>query len=116
MRLSGARQVGLVSSCLFKEVARSTHRPRTHRAGVLGVMALDPPGAAVYSDVLTSLLSLGRVAAYCLAEDGHDLMVCPAGVKQAWWVSWCTPTGKKTSIDSLSYGNGHSELYPLRYN
>src|SRR5215216_6511551 len=43
-------------------------------------------------------------------------MVCPAGVDRACWVSWCTPAGKKTSIDSLSYGNGHSELYPGRYN
>ena len=44
------------------------------------------------------------------------LLVCPARVKGAWWVSWCTPAGKKTSIDSLSYGNGRSEFYPNRYN
>ena len=40
--LSGARRVGLVSSCLFREVARSDR----------------------------------RVAAYCLAEAGHDPGKC----------------------------------------
>ena len=77
---------------------------------------MTPGGIGFSLACMTSLLSLGRVAAYCLAEGGHDLMVCPAGVKQACWVSWCTPAGKKTSIDSLSYGNGHLELYPDRYN
>ena len=43
-RLSGARRVGLVSSYLFKEVARSAHRPPTQRAGVPGEMAHDPLG------------------------------------------------------------------------
>ena len=35
---------------------------------------------------------------------------------RACWVKWCTPAGKKTSIDSLSYGNRHLELYLDRYN
>ena len=38
-RLSGACRVGLVSTCLFKEVARSAHRPRSERAG--GTRAMD---------------------------------------------------------------------------
>ena len=72
-RLSG---VGLVSFCLFKEVARSTHRPPTQRAGVPGAMAHDPWGHRFSPACLTSLLSLGRVAAYCLAEAGHALGKC----------------------------------------
>ena len=75
-RLSGARRVGLVSSCLFREVARSAHRPRTQRAGVSGAMAHDPWGHRFSPACLTSLLSLGRVAAYCLAEAGHDPGKC----------------------------------------
>ena len=43
-RLSGARRVGLVSTYLFKEVARSAHRPRSQRAGVPEEMAHDPWG------------------------------------------------------------------------
>src|SRR3954467_4559506 len=75
-RLSGARRVGLVSSCLFREVARSAHRPRTQRAGVPEEMAHDPWGYRFSPACLTSLLSLGRVAAYCLAEAGHDPGKC----------------------------------------
>ena len=70
-RLSGARWVGLVSTCLFKEVARSADRPRSQRAGVPGAMAHDPWGHRFSPACLTSLLSLGQVAAYCLAEAGH---------------------------------------------
>ena len=75
-RRSGARRVGLVSSCLFREVARSAHRPRTQRAGVSGEMAHDPWGHRFSPACFTSLLSLGRVAAYCLAEAGHDPRKC----------------------------------------
>ena len=75
-RRSGARRVGLVSSCLFREVARSAHRPRSQRAGVFGEMAHDPWGHRFSPACLTSLLSLGRVAAYCLAEAGHDPGKC----------------------------------------
>ena len=84
--------------------------------GASGAMAQTPGGIGLVRRARSSLAVSGRVAAYGLAEGGHDLMVCPAGVKRAWWVTWCTPAGKKQSIDSLSYGNGHSELYPLRYN
>ena len=84
--------------------------------GAPGAMAQTPGGIGLVRRARSSLAVSGRVASYCLAEGGHDLMVCPAGVKRAWWVTWCTPAGKKQSIDSLSYGNGHSELYPLRYN
>ena len=84
--------------------------------GVSGATAMTPGGIGLVRRARSSLAVSGRVASYCLAEGGHDLMVCPAGVKRAWWVTWCTPAGKKQSIDSLSYGNGHSELYPLRYN
>ena len=75
-RLSGARRVGLVSTYLYKEVARSAHRPRSQRAGVPGEMAHDPWGHRFSLACLTSLLSLGRVAAYCLAEAGHDPGKC----------------------------------------
>ena len=75
-RLSGARRVGLVSSYLFKEVARSAHGPPTQRAGVPGEMAHDPWGHRFSPACLTSLLILGRVAAYCLAEAGHDPGKC----------------------------------------
>jgi hypothetical protein len=47
---------------------------------------------------------------------GMTQKVCPAGVKRAWCVSWCTPVGKKTSMHSRILGNGRSELYPDRYN
>ena len=60
----------------FKEVARSAHRPPTQRAGVPGAMAHDPWGHRFSPACLTSLLSLGRVAAYCLAEAGHDPGKC----------------------------------------
>ena len=52
-----------------------------------------------------------------LAEAGHDPRKCVRPeLMEHGGVSWCTPAGKKTSIDSLSYGNGHLELYPDRYN
>ena len=75
-RLSDARRVGLVSSCLFREVARSAHRARSQRAGVSGEMAHDPWGHRFSPACLTSLLSLGQVAAYHLAETGHDPGKC----------------------------------------
>ena len=75
-RRSGARRVGLVSSCLFREVARSAHRPPTQHAGVPGAMAHDPWGHRFSPGVLTSLLSLGWVAVYRLAEAGHDPVKC----------------------------------------
>ena len=39
-------------------------------------MAHDPWGHRFSPVCLTSLLSLGRVAAYCLAEAGHDPGKC----------------------------------------
>ena len=39
-------------------------------------MAHDPWGHRFSPACLTSLLSLGRVAAYCLAEAGHDPGKC----------------------------------------
>jgi hypothetical protein len=35
----------------------------------------------------------------------HDLMVCPAGVDRACWVSLCTPAGKYIYLNSRVHGN-----------
>ena len=71
------RRVGPCNATSFvMEVARSALRPPSQRAGVQWAMGPDPCALRIWTGVLTSLLSLGRIAAYCLAEAEHDPGKC----------------------------------------
>ena len=62
--------------------------------------------------MLTALLSLGRVAAYCFAEAGHDPVKCVRPELSERGGLCGAPLQGSLSINSRVPGNGRSDLYP----